>query len=170
MGVFKYNDGGRLVAGYKGTTGDCVCRSICIVTGKPYDEVYNNLAIGNANQRKGKHERKATGQKTAAKGINVKRKWFIEYMTSLGFSWHPTMFVGEGCKVHLQSDELPKGRLVVVVSKHYTAVIDGVINDIYNPQRGGGSWIKVENGIETRGATSQRCVYGYWKLNTNTQN
>jgi hypothetical protein len=55
------------------------------------------------------------------------------------------MGIGTGCKVHLNADELPKGRLIVSVSKHYTALIDGVINDLYNPDRGG-----------------KRCVYGYW--------
>ena len=159
---FNYNDGGRKDAGYKGSTGDCVCRAICIATGKPYKEVYEALANGNATQRKGKREGCKAGVKTAAIGINTKRKWFADYMTSLGFVWTPTMLIGQGCKVHLCADELPKGRLVVNVSKHFTAVIDGVINDIYNPQRGGGSWIKVENGIETRGTTPERCVYGYY--------
>ena len=35
--------------------------------------------------------------------------------------------------------------MVVAVSKHYTAVIDGTIHDIYDPSRGG-----------------SRCVYGYY--------
>jgi hypothetical protein len=55
MDTFIFNDGGRAEAGYKGQTGDCVCRSICIVTGKPYDEVYQALAEGNFTQRKSKH-------------------------------------------------------------------------------------------------------------------
>lgn len=164
---FNYNDGGRRDAGYKGTTGDCVCRAICIATGKPYKEVYEALSIGNATQRKGKKEGSKAGVKTAARGINVKRKWFQEYMKSIGFEWTPTMFVGQGCKVHLSADELPKGRLVVSVSKHYTTVIDGVINDIANPQRG-----KPEKPITVNGsvmmvvpAVPERCVYGYYKYN-----
>ena len=56
------------------------------------------------------------------------------------------MQVGSGCRVHLRTEELPKGRLVVRLSRHLTAVIDGVIHDIYNPDR---------RGI--------RCVYGYFK-------
>ena len=32
---FVVDDGGRADAGYKGQTGDCVCRSIAIATGKP---------------------------------------------------------------------------------------------------------------------------------------
>jgi hypothetical protein len=144
---FIFNDGGRKEAGYKGQTGDCVCRAICIITGKPYQEVYDVLANGHATQRKGKRRITAlTGVRTAAKGISVRRQWFKKYMQSLGFIWVPTMFVGQGCKVHLNADELPKGRLVISVSKHYTSMIDGIINDIYNPQR--------ESG---------RCVYGYFK-------
>ena len=142
---FIYNDGGRKEAGYTGTTGDCVCRAICIASGLPYQEVYDTLANGNAMQRRSKHSTKSHGQRTASKGINVNRQWFQNYMESIGFVWTPTMLIGQGCKVHLKSDELPKGRLVVAVSKHYTAVIDGIINDLYNPDRSG-----------------TRCVYGYY--------
>lgn len=141
---FKYNDGGRAAAGYKGHTGDCVCRAIAIATGKPYQEIYDALAEGNVSQRKTKHSKKPR-QRTAANGINTRRKWFNDYMQSLGFKWVPTMLVGQGCKVHLRSDELPKGRLVVNVSKHFTTMIDGVINDTYDPSRMG-----------------KRCVYGYY--------
>jgi len=144
---FKYNDGGRGQSGYKGKTGDCVCRAICIATGRPYDEVYEFLANGNATQRKGKREGSKAGKRTASEGINTNRKWFGEYMESLGFVWTPTMLIGQGCKVHLSADELPMGILIVSVSKHFTCVIDGVINDTYNPDRDG-----------------TRCVYGYYKL------
>ena len=37
------------------------------------------------------------------------------------------MHIGSGCKVHLRDGELPSGRLVVSVSKHMVAVVDGVI-------------------------------------------
>ena len=144
---FNYNDGGRASAGYKGFASDCVCRSICIVTGLQYQDVYDRLAKGNANQRKGKREGKKAGVKTASHGINTKRKWFEEYMTELGFEWIPTMKVGEGCKVHLRANELPSGKIIVNVSKHFSAVIDGVLNDTYDCSRGG-----------------NRCVYGYYKL------
>ena len=145
MDTFIFNDGGRAEAGYKGQTGDCVCRSICIVTGKSYDEVYQALAEGNFTQRKSKHSKK--GKRTAANGINTKRKWFNEYMVSLGFKWVPTMFVGVGCKMHLKKEELPTGKIICNVSKHFVAVVDGVINDIYDCSREG-----------------TRCVYGYYTL------
>lgn len=143
---FKYSDGGRQAAGRKGRTADCVCRAICNATGRPYMEVYNALAQGNATQRKSKHD-KGERRRTASRGIDVKRKWFKDYMHSLGFSWTPTMKIGQGCKVHLREGELPKGSLVVNVSRHFTCVRDGVLLDTYDCSRDG-----------------TRCVYGYWSL------
>ena len=40
---FKYNDGGRSEAGFKGKTGDCGVRAIAIALGKSYKEVYNHV-------------------------------------------------------------------------------------------------------------------------------
>ena len=139
------NDGGRKTAGYKSEAGDCVARAIAITAQLPYQEVYDTLAEGNANQRRSKHTPKQ--QRSASNGIFVKRKWFRDYMKSLGFEWVATMQIGSGCKVHLAADELPMGRLVVSVSRHYTSVIDGVLNDISDCSRNG-----------------KRCVYGYWML------
>ena len=148
MTHFQYNDGGRADAGRKGDTRDCVCRAIAIATGHSYEEVYKRLANGNATQRRGKHEPvSVAGKRTASRGIFTKRKWFKDYMVELGFEWVATMGVGTGCQVHLVADELPKGRLVCSLSRHYAAVIDGVINDTYDCSRNG-----------------TRCVYGYWKL------
>lgn len=142
---FIYNDGGREDAGRTGDTGDCVCRAVAIAAQLPYEQVYQRLAEGNATQRKTKRSSKNTGKRTASKGINVRRKWFDDYMKELGFTWVPTMKIGQGCKVHLKREELPAGRLIVNVSKHMCAVIDGVIHDTYDPSREG-----------------TRCVYGYY--------
>jgi hypothetical protein len=146
--IFKYDDGGRSDAGRKGDTGDCVTRAIAIAAGLPYKEVYDRLAQGNATERKSKRGRKArVGRKTASHGIAVKRKWFQDYMAELGFVWTATMRIGSGCRVHLRGDELPKGRIIARVSKHYAAVIDGVLHDTYDCSREG-----------------TRCVYGYWAI------
>jgi len=141
--TFVYHDGGRAEAGYKGKAGDCVCRAICIASGRPYKEVYDRLAEGNAKQRKSKHTGKRS--RSARNGIYTTRKWFKDYMKELGFTWTPTMTIGSGCTVHLRADELPSGRLVCSVSNHNVAVIDGVIHDTYDCSRKG-----------------SRCVYGYW--------
>jgi hypothetical protein len=144
------HDGGRAAAGFKGEAGDCVARSLAIVTGLPYAEVHYALACGTGTQRRSSR----TGKRgfTAERGINTGRKWFKDYMASLGFHWTPTMGIGQGCKVHLRDGELPMGRLLVSVSKHSTAVVDGVIYDTHNPDRGG-----------------NRCVYGYWSKTLNPE-
>lgn len=149
---FVYDDGGRIASGRKGRTGDCVCRAIAIASQRPYGEVYDELADHNAKERNSK-----TGR-TARRGIHTSRQWFKEYMRANGFEWTSCMSIGSGCKVHLVAGELPMGRLVVSVSRHLVAVIDGVIHDTGNPQRRT-HWY--ENGIVNR--VSERCVYGYWK-------
>ena len=143
--VFVYNDGGRKAAGYKGSAGDCVTRAIAIAAQLPYQQVYDRLAEGNASQRKSKRTGKQS--RSASNGIYTKRKWFKDYMLELGFVWTPTMQIGSGCQVHLKADELPGGRIICSVSKHYVAVIDGVINDTYDCSR-----------------DDKRCVYGYWTM------
>lgn len=136
-----HNDGGRQASGFKGTAGDCVVRAVAIASGRPYAEVHERLSSGSAAQRQGKGRRITN----ADKGTYVKRKWFRDLMADWGFRWVSTMGIGTGCRVHLTDGELPSGRLVVAVSRHYVAVIDGVIHDTFNPSRGG-----------------RRCVYGYW--------
>lgn len=170
---YEFDDGGREAAGFKGRAGDCVARSIAIASGKPYAEVYAALAHGMGTQRAGKRGKKA---KSARNGVTTSRKWFKEYMASLGATWTPTMQIGSGCKVHLRADELPAGRLVVAVSKHYTAVIDGVIHDTFNPSERGdtlypeGCTLPIPKGAkhlpDGRGwvYSPERCVYGYWSF------
>jgi hypothetical protein len=137
---FVYNDGGRATSGYKGNAADCVCRSIAIVTGIPYLEVYNTINELGKGERTGKRKR---GKSNARKGVY--KATYKKYLSTIGYIWVPTMKIGSGCKVHLKSEELPGGRLLVSVSRHLTAVIDGVLNDTHDCSRDG-----------------TRCVYGYF--------
>lgn len=136
---FIYNDGGRAAAGYKGQTTDCVVRAITIATGKPYQEAYDAINRISKNGRAGSRSAKSNAR------TGVWKEAYRPYLESLGWKWVPTMKIGQGCKVHLKADELPKGRIIVRLSKHLTAVIDGVIRDTYDPSRNG-----------------TRCVYGYF--------
>lgn len=172
---FIYNDGGREAAGFHGKAGDCVTRAIAIVSTAPYEEIYRELAARTGDQRKSK----LTGKRSASarNGINTRRQWFRDYMTAHGFIWKPCMEIGSGCKVHLAAGELPMGKLIVALSRHYTAVIDGVIHDTYNPQRDK-SWsfepdhgqaLKPNQGRNENGVWTEiggRCVYGYWSIAT----
>lgn len=137
---FVENDGGRAAAGFKGHTGDCVARAIAIAGNLPYLKVYddlNDIAKGIERPRKGKKRSHAR--------TGVHRPVYEAYLKSLGFKWVPTMKIGQGCKVHLRAGEVPSGRLVVSLSGHLCAVIDGVIHDTHDPSRFG-----------------TRCVYGYY--------
>lgn len=153
---FIYDDGGRKAAGYVGNAGDCVTRALAIVTRRPYQEIYDTLTDGLLAQRNRKGVRRL---KSAREGVTTGRKWFKDYAASLGLVWTPTMAIGSGCKVHLLPGELPMGRLVVAVSKHLTAVIDGTIHDTHNPQR---TTMILDRTGDIR--TAYRCVYGYWRL------
>ncbi|HMD09496.1 MAG TPA: hypothetical protein VKH63_18345 [Candidatus Acidoferrum sp.] len=138
---FQFDDGGRRAAGYKGKAGDCVVRAISIATGKPYQQIYDLVNSLAAYERTGKRKRGKSDARTGVYKTSIKR-----VMQALGWVWTPTMQIGSGCTVHLRADELPTGRLVVSVSKHLTAVIDGVIHDTHDCSRRG-----------------TRCVYGYWQ-------
>ena len=148
-----YNDGGRAAAGFKGSADDCVCRAIALAAELPYRAVYETIADGHATQRAGKRGKRA---RSARNGTSTQRKWFRDYMASLDFRWVPTMQIGSGCTVHLHDGELPMGRLIVSLSRHYTAVINGVVHDTYDPQR---TTLITENGAQR---IARRCVYGYW--------
>ncbi len=135
-----HNDGGRAASGFKGEARDCVCRAISIATGIPYIEVYKGLNEAASSERIGSRKLKKSSARNGVFNRTSRR-----YMESLGWKWTPTMSIGSGCSVHLSAKELPAGRLVVVLSRHIAAVIDGVLPDTYDCSRGG-----------------TRCVYGYF--------
>ncbi len=138
--TFIFNDGGRASAGFHGRAGDCVVRAIAIATGKPYREVYDALNALATTERIGRRKRKISNSRSG-----VYPQTYSRYLRSLGWQWTPTMSIGSGCKVHLRASELPPGALIVRLSRHLTAVIDGELHDTHDCSRAG-----------------TRCVYGYF--------
>lgn len=137
---FAYDDGGR-GEHFKGRrAGDCVTRAITIASGRPYLEVYATL-----NLLAKRHERPRAGSKRSTARDGVHRRTAARYLESIGAEWIPTMAIGSGCRVHVRAGELPPGRLVLSLSRHMAAVVDGVLRDTYDCSRDG-----------------TRCVYGYW--------
>lgn len=143
---FTYNEGGRSAAGYSGETGDCFVRAAAIASGLSYQYIYDLVKEEarrervNTKRRKGKHSHPRTG---------VFRATGDRVLSRLGFEKVSVMSIGSGCTTHLRSSELPsQGRLIVNLSKHYAAVVDGVLMDTYDSSREG-----------------TRCVYSYW-INT----
>ena len=136
----KITDGGRSKY-FKGTApGDCVTRAISIATEQDYLEVYNALNLLSKRERPRGNNKRSSARNGMTKATSKR------YMNDLeGWDWIPTMGIGTGCTVHLREEELPGGRLICAVSKHWCAVIDGVVHDAFDPTREG-----------------TRCVYGYW--------
>jgi hypothetical protein len=136
-----YDDGGRKAAGFKGRAGDCFCRSVAIAAQMPYAEAYALINAFSARERKSARRSRRSSARDGVHRATARR-----VMAHLGFTWVPCMTVGAGCKVHVREGELPStGRLILSLSKHFTAVVDGIVHDTYDPSREG-----------------TRCVYGYW--------
>lgn len=138
---YQYDDGGRAEAGFKGTCGDCGTRAAAIALSLPYKEVYDELnSIRKEMLAKARSPRTKkllsgsvrNGTATVVMG---------EFMRRHGWVWVPEMHIGSGCTMHLC--DMPWGRFVCRVAKHYCAVVNGTIHDIFEDD---------EN----------RCVYGYW--------
>ena len=90
---FNYDDGGRSKY-FKGETRDCVCRAICIATGRDYKEIYDLINEIAKKEHKGKRKR---GTSNARKGVyKYTEKEIIEKI--LGWKWVATMTIGSGCQ------------------------------------------------------------------------
>lgn len=133
---FVYADGGRNKYFKAEHVGDCVTRAIANATGLDYKKVYDDLnRITKKKKQRG----------SSRSGIMMEvAKEYIE--NCLGWTWIPCMKIGTGCKVHVREDDLPNGRLILRLTRHFTCVENGALYDTYDCSRGG-----------------TRCVYGYWK-------
>lgn len=119
---------------------DCVARAISIACEISYDHACLLIEQHAARERPGRKGFRSHPQR------GVKKPTIRKILASLGWEWVPTMRIGSGCTVHLRAEELPQGRIIVLVSGHLVAVIDGQIHDIGDPTRRG-----------------TRCVYGYYR-------
>ena len=164
---FQFNDGGRAAAGYRGKRSDCVVRAIAIAhfgadqiqwvcasgrltqSATAYNAAYDLLKAAAKKERARTRKcRKSGERRVVAKSSISTGVWnptTRRILTDLGWKWNPTMGIGGGCTTHLRADELPSGRLIVAVSRHVCAVIDGIVHDTHCDDRDG-----------------TRCVYGFW--------
>lgn len=143
MAAIKWvrDDGGRAKAGFKGEAyGDCLARALALATGEDYRSVYDTINNYAKTERLTKKRLTRSNARTGVHMVTA-RKVANHY----GGVWVPTMGIGTGTTVHLRTQELPPGRIVTRVSKHFAAVIDGVLHDTHDCSRDG-----------------TRAVYGYW--------
>lgn len=113
-----WNDGGRAVSGFVGTTGDCATRAISIATGRSYREVYAELG-----------ERAASSPRH---GIPI--EVVAEYLKRR--DWRPV--ASESSQLFGEAP-LPDGVVIIYIradgrhSSHLATVIDRVLYDTWNP-------------------------------------
>jgi hypothetical protein len=143
---WERTDGGRRAAGYGGPASDCVARAITIATEKPYAEVFEALKETAADYVRRWPQSKAAGWIKKSRGEEKNAHGCYDavssrYLKSIG--WKYTRTKG---RLFLRADQLPRGRLVVHVNRHFVAVIDGVIHDTYDS-----------------GGAGKRPVEGYWQ-------
>lgn len=104
---FHWNDGGRAASGFVGLTGDCATRTLAIVTGRPYRDVYQDL-----------WERQGQTPRRGIYGDVLDR-----FLSDLGW---------ERITVD-PSVELPGGIAVLRFTDHVSALVEGVVHDTWNP-------------------------------------
>ncbi len=131
---YRYDDGGRAAAGYRGDTGDCVVRAIAICAREDYRAVYRTMAehmkrngyaaSGNAyaTRESNRNTPRRRGQLTARR---VQRRVLEAY----GFR-----------RVRLPAGERPTfteahhrfGDCVVGTARHMAAIVDGALQDTFD--------------------------------------
>ena len=151
---YRYDDGGRAAAGYRGKTGDCVVRAIAIYGGEDYLAVYRTMAehmkrngyaaSGNAYATRERNRKapRRRGQLTA-------RRVQDRVLEAYGFR-----------KVRLPAGERPTnteahrryGDCVVGTTKHVAAIVDGALRDTFDGRTY--EWA-TESGVETRERKAQ---------------
>lgn len=128
------DDGGREAAGFKGHTGDCATRALSIALGAlrgtepPYREVYDMFHQGGNKLKAFGYE---NGKKSSAR-TGVPHA-LIHHVTveTLGWRWQSV-----SRNAHMTVEDLPVDTEPVFIAdlrrSHWTAVIDGVIHDMWD--------------------------------------
>ena len=149
--AFKRDDGGRCKAGFKGKAPDCFLRAYSITEEKDYKEAYNELEekFSKMKPLKGKSVR---GSGVSHPNTGVYREHADQILKDKGYKWIPTSGIGKGFEMHVKEGELPAGKNILRVSKHYIASEDDDWKDTHDSSR-----------------NQRRGVYGYWRKGQNEQ-
>jgi len=127
------HDGGRAAAGYRSSANDCVVRAVAIAGQLPYREASEVVRAVTSKEKAPRRRR--SSPRGGVTPQSTRRVFEV-----LGWSWVPTP------GLRMEAEALPPGRLVVRLSHHVAAVVDGVLYDVFDCSRGG-----------------TRPIYGYWR-------
>ena len=112
---YRFDDGGRAAAGYKGFAGDCVARALAIATGEDYKTLYLEL---------GREQKKVSGKRSARNGVDhraYKRVYEKRGLYRVVLPKGPRPTYSEAWGRH--------GDCVVSTAKHVRAIVDGCLRD-----------------------------------------
>lgn len=134
---FYYNDGGRHYAGYKGTTGDCVCRALCIAEGLEYKPTYKMMVYfaGEYNQM---IMSSGCSKRTKKTRLSHPRTGYSNLLTHQLFEKYGYTYVKLpkiGRRYHRVADiedMLIYGTHILQMKKHVATCIDGKLFDSWD--------------------------------------
>ena len=115
---FRYDDGGREAAGFKGRAGDCVTRAIAIASGADYREVYKAAAKLNADRGR---------PRSARNGIHKQDRNTLAKMFGL-----EKVKLPRGPRPTYSEAYERYGNVMVSTTKHVCSIIDGELRDIFD--------------------------------------
>lgn len=116
--MYKYSDGGRSKAGYKGKSGDCGARAVSIATGMEYRDA---IKLMKDFSEKGK-----LGSRAIANGVY--KEDMDSALKSLGWEWvSAPKFNGRKARY----SDIPE-TAILRMARHYAAVVDGVLLDSWD--------------------------------------
>lgn len=133
---FVKTDAGRSLSRRPRQTNDCTVRALTLVTGLPYDEVYDRCAAEGRKCGKGMHLK--TWLPRAIVG-GYRFRWIGLPARKGEWRANPVTFARDH----------PQGRFILRTAKHVLACVDGVVMDLSRDQG--------PMGLEWR------CVYGAWE-------
>ena len=131
---YRYDDGGRAAAGYRGKTGDCVVRAIAICAREDYLAVYRTMAEhmkrnGYAASGNAYATRERNRKTPRRRGQLSARRVQDRVLEAYGFT-----------KVQLPAGERPTyteahrryGDCIAGTTKHLVAIVGGALRDTFD--------------------------------------
>ena len=155
---FEYDDGGRQVAGYRGSTGDCLARAIAIVRyergdGGPadiYEVTYREVAdamaahgysrSGNAYRQYGPRRGRTSARRVQDKVLEA--AGFVKVKLPPG-----------PCPTYSEAHER-YGDCIVTTNKHFAALVAGSLRDLFDGRTYDGRDFGLDDAVVERKARS----------------
>ena len=154
---YRYDDGGREDAGYRGRTGDCVVRAIAICTGEDYRAVYATMAEhmksnGYAASGNAYATRERNRKAPRSKGQIAARRVQDRVLEAYGFR---KVRLPAGARPTFTEAHHQFGDCVVGTTKHVAAIVNGALRDTFDGRTYEWAKPRTESGVETRERKAQ---------------